>query len=327
MLDYLKTVFGGDIHLSPASLPSGTPFYIRDNYTVNKLLWHQSACLVLRPNDASIRLPALKKHLQTLAVLSGMPCALALDQMTSLQRKNLIESQVPFISDRQQIYLPFWGSLFSENFKKKLTVGDLAPAAQLITLYLYYQNSDEKYTVTELSKKLNISKATVTRSIEALSAQGVIRVHSDGYRKWIMAPFDKQDMLARAMPLMKSPVERVLYVTDLPADRPLLTGGIRALSQMTMLGAKESDGSFVTDRKGSRAIPKKSIMDEDAFHDFGGRIIEVWSYPPQLLSPAGSVDDISLLLSLMDHTNERVQKALDEIRTKHGLVAEEQVPL
>ena len=327
MLDYLKAVFGGDIQVSDVSLPSGTPFYIRDNYSVSKLLWHQNACLVLRPNDDSIRLPALKKHLKTLAVLSGMPCALALGHLTSLQRKNLIESRIPFISDRQQIYLPFWGSLFSENFRKALAVGDLAPAAQLITLYLYYQNNDEKCTVTELSKRLSISKASVTRAVEALSAHDLIHVHSDGYRKWITAPFDKRNMLARAMPLMKSPIEKVLYVSSLPADLPAVIGGFRALSGMTMLQAKESDGSVVLDRKASRAIPKTSIVDEDAFRDFGGRIVEVWSYPPQLLSPGSGVDDISLLLSLMDHTDERVQKALDEIRVKHGIVTEEQATL
>jgi hypothetical protein len=50
----------------------------------------------------------------------------------------------------------------------------------------------------------------------------------------------------------------------------------------------------------------------------------VWSYDPIILERDGCVDDISLLLSMDNDPNERVQTCLDEIRQKHGLPIKEE---
>ena len=323
MLDYLRSVFGADVREEISHLPSNAPFYLRDNYSIKKLSWRDNSFLLLKPKNDSIHLPALKKHLKTASSLSNMPCALEMENMTSLQRKNLMESQTPFISDRQQIYLPFWGCLFTENYKKNVTLGDFAPITQLVFLYLYYQKNEVRITASELSEMLSVSKASVTRVIDALSAHGLIRIESDGYRKWVTEALEKREMLRKALPLMKSPVERTLYVKALPPNLQFVTGGIRALSQLTMLGAKEMDGSFVIDRMSYPRVPKESIVDENTFRDLGGSVIEVWSYNPRLLSTINTVDEISLLLSLMSNPDERVQMALDEIREKYGLATDE----
>ena len=45
----------------------------------------------------------------------------------------------------------------------------------------------------------------------------------------------------------------------------------------------------------------------------------MWRYNPQLLSAGENVDDISLILSLKDNEDERVQREIDEIKEKYGL--------
>ena len=251
----------------------------------------------------------------------ALPCALELDNLTALQRKNLMESQTPFVSDQQQVYLPFWGCLFTESFKKTVTVGAFAPITQLAFLYIYYQKKDVRITASELSESIGISKASVTRAIDALTAHGLIKVESDGYRKWVTEALRKREMIAKALPLMKSPIERILYLSSLPSDLPFVTGGLQALSQQTMLHVKESDGCLVIDKSTSSAIPKENVIDENEFRDFGGSIVEVWSYNPSILSTLNTVDDISLLLSLYSNPDERVQMALDEIREKRSIVS------
>ena len=72
-------------------------------------------------------------------------------------------------------------------------------------------------------------------------------------------------------------------------------------------------------KKSIPGIPVEMIISQENFEDFGGSVIEVWSYDPLLLAQDGRVDDISLLLSLEDDTDERVQMGLDEIREKHEL--------
>jgi hypothetical protein len=51
-------------------------------------------------------------------------------------------------------------------------------------------------------------------------------------------------------------------------------------------------------------------------------MLEVWKYDPFLLSNNDHVDDLSLMLSLRDDTDERVQKELDTIRNNYGMKVE-----
>jgi hypothetical protein len=61
------------------------------------------------------------------------------------------------------------------------------------------------------------------------------------------------------------------------------------------------------------------LIDRQEYRDFGGKILEVWKYDPFLLSDSDYVDDISLVLSLRDDIDERVQKELDTIRNNYGM--------
>ena len=86
-----------------------------------------------------------------------------------------------------------------------------------------------------------------------------------------------------------------------------------------MVGAKEYDRGIAVSTRVASTIPTEYIISKREFEDFGGSAIEVWSYAPELLSDNGRVDDISLLLSLDNDPDERIQMGLDEIREKHGL--------
>ena len=89
-----------------------------------------------------------------------------------------------------------------------------------------------------------------------------------------------------------------------------------------MLSARESDGSYVVSREEFRKIPASQLIDKLEYQDFGGAILEVWKYDPFLLSDDDYVDDISLVLSLRDDIDERVQKELDTIRHIYGMQVE-----
>ena len=320
MLDYLKTVFGETISVMPYSYPSKTPYYIRDGYHVQRLSWNGNECVILSPSNASWRLPTLKKQLEKFQEISDVPCALGLTNMTALQRRNLLEDHVPFISRSQQVYLPFWGCSFVEQFKAEVAPGEkMAPGTQLIFLYLYYAEDTDNINLTTLSKTLGLSKATCTRAVNDLTASGLLSHRAAGTSKWITPAFAKPEFLKKGYARLKSPVERLIYVKEMPTNLPQLQGGVKALAAKTMVGAKEQDRGIAIFKKYSSAIPIETILSQEDFEDFGGSVMEVWSYDPQLLSQDGHVDDISLLLSLEDHPDERIQMGLDEIREIHEL--------
>ena len=134
MLDFLKTIFGDTISVTEFNYPDKTPFYIRDGYTAQYLSWNKNKCVLLSPNS-SWRLPTLKKQILKFQEICTVPCALCLENMTSLQRRNLIENNIPFISRSQQVYLPFWGCSFIERFKNEIPITDkMAPGTQLFFL-------------------------------------------------------------------------------------------------------------------------------------------------------------------------------------------------
>ncbi len=320
MLDFLKTIFGDDITDAPYDCPEKTPYYIRDNYKLQRLSWKNNKCVLLSPNSSSWRLPTLKKHLKNLQEICQEPCALSLENLTSMQRRNLLENSVPFISVSQQVYLPFWGCAFMEKIKSDTPIPDkMAPGTQLVFLYLYYLEEDEDINLTKLSQKLQLSKATCTRAINDLTASGLLALRVEGTNKWITPVFEKPEFLKKGYARLKSPVERLVYIKNLPKDLLCFQSGVRALSAITMVGAKEQDAGLAISKKSCPSISPDDIISKQEFEDFGGIIMEVWSYDPSLLSKGGQVDEISLLLSLESDHDERIQMGLDEIREKHEL--------
>lgn len=320
MLDFLKTIFGDNITAVPYDCPEKMPYYIRDNYKLQRLSWKNNECVLLSPSSSSWRLPTLKKHLKNLQEICQEPCALSLENLTSMQRKNLLENSVPFISASQQVYLPFWGCAFMEKFKSDTPIPDkMAPGTQLVFLYLYYLKEAEDINLTKISKELQLSKATCTRAINDLTASGLLVQKIEGTNKWITPAFEKPEFLKKGYARLRSPVERLVYVRDLPDNLLCIQSGVKALSVITMVGAKEQDAGLAVSKKTCPSISPDNLISKQEFEDFGGTVLEVWSYDPSLLSKNGRVDDISLLLSLDSEPDERIQMGLDEIREKHEL--------
>lgn len=325
MLSFLKSVFGSDIEEMEYRYENDTPYYIRDGYTPQLLVWRQNKCITLTPRTSSWRLPTLKKQLKKFQELRAVPCALCLENLTALQRRNLIENHIPFISLSQQVYLPFWGCFFHEQFKAEISVADkMAPGTQLIFLYLYYQQSTKPVNLTQIAKELSLSKATCTRAVDDLFASGLLTQNTEGTNKWVTPACGKSKFLKKGYERLKSPVERILYVKTPIQVENRITSGIRALAQQSMIGITEQDGAIAVSKKAAAKIPAESLCTEQYFRDFGGAVIEVWSYDPVILAKNACADDISLLLSMDNNPNERIQMCLDEIRNKHELPTKEE---
>lgn len=320
MLNFLKYVFGADIKIDEFGYPDETPFYIRDGYTAQALTFHQNKCVLIAPKSSIWRLPTLKKQLLKFQEICDIPCALSLDNMTALQRRNLIENNIPFVSLSQQVYLPFWGSCFTERFKAYTPITEkMSPGTQLVFLYLYYSHRKGKTNLTQISKELSLSKATCTRAVSDLSASGLIEIRAEGTNKWISLAYDRSEFLKKGYSRLRNPVDRYIYVKHPVSMIAQFRSGVLALSELTMVGANDQDGAFAISKKTAANIPVDLIITEQNFKDFGGYVIEVWCYNPSLLSNNGQVDDISLLLSLENNSNERIQMSLDDLREKYEL--------
>lgn len=323
MITFLNSIFGTEIQISEYIYSEKVPFYIRDGYKAQMLTWKANKCILISPNASAWRLPVLKKQLQNLQKLCDVPCALLLEKVTAMQRRSLIEDNVPFVALSQQVFLPFWGCFFWEKFKADIVYSEkMSPGTQAVFLYLYYLQKTETVNLTMLAKELHLSKATCTRAVCDLAAFGLIHQNVEGVNKWIRLAGERDEFLLKGYPRLKSPVERQIYVRNLPERGIYFKSGILALADITMVGAENEDGALAVFKKDISKIPKGDLISKQEFEDFGGYVVEAWSYDPALFVQDGHVDELSLLLSLQDHPDERIQQGLDVIREKFGLPVE-----
>lgn len=326
MLSYLRSIFGATINAERYEFPADAPFLIRDGYAALRLTWGKYECLAVRPLAKPLRLPALQKQLKIIESVTGKPCALELENVTAAQRGSLVESRTPFIANQCQAYLPFWGCAFSERYaKERAAAEEMSPSAQLVFLHLYYYFRSEprgKSSLTQISKALRLSKSSCTRAIDSLTVSGLFKEETAGTYKWITPAAASAELLAKAMPMCKSPVGKTIYVKTLPPDMPRIYSGVQALSRISEVASNAQDGALAVSKDDAAAIPKELLITKQEFDDFGGYIIEVWKYSPSLPASNEIADEVSLLLSLNSYNDERIQKALDIIRGKHGLCSE-----
>jgi len=108
-----------------------------------------------------------------------------------------------------------------------------------------------------------------------------------------------KELWEKAMPLMLSPVERILYTDEQLEEKPI--AGESALESYTMLSTPEVPCKAVS--KVWVAEHPKAMLNKN----YGECRVEVWRYDPMLLAKGNVVDPLSLYLSLQSNEDERVR--------------------
>lgn len=324
MLEVMKSIFGASLQEDIFSLPPGTPNYIRYGYIITKLIWGDKSCLLVRPKTDTVSLSALKKQAKQIEQICSMPVIIDLERLTASQRTNLIESGFAFISGPGQIFIPFWGSYFEEKIRNPPEEKDvLSGMAQLVFLYLYYHRSQAAggLSQTQIALSLRTSKASVSRAVRELQGLGFLSLQAVGTANRVLLHGGNK-ILNTAWKHLRSPVRKKLYATSLPSSTVYKLSSLLALSQQSMLSSLSSDSGYAISRETAKQLPKDFLICEQAFRDFGGVVLEIWEYDPALLSDGECVDDLSLLLELQNHEDERIQIELDTLRKKYCLIGE-----
>ena len=148
-----------------------------------------------------------------------------------------------------------------------------------------------------------VSYATVNRSLRWLSENGLVSLEGKKTKEVRLVYYGKE-LWEKAMPFLVSPVEKIAFSYYLPSGS--LKCGINALSEYTLINEDNSD---------MYAINRTDMHQSDipTNKEYGLFRIEIWKYDPKLLSHTGTVDRLSLYLSLKDNDDERVQIELDNL--------------
>lgn len=308
---YIKSMLGCSVQKCSYNLPINMPQYLLNDYSYQKYTIENIECLFVTPVEFS--LPAYKKQYPKMKHITNLPIVLQLKSITQYQRKTLIEEHIPFVAEGSQIYLPFLAIYLTEKYQEITEIEKFTPITQLVFLYLLYHK--EKITATDLANRINCTTMSVSRAYKVLLDTALFHAESCGVKKYLVPGSKGGELLKSAEKYFINPVEKTVYVQKDTVLPEFVASGIWALSKKTMLNASDLEQCYAVSRKTHIAIseiaPKASYMMGKSLK------VERWLYDPAILAKNGIVDDISLILSLKDNNDERVQIELDRIRSKY----------
>lgn len=317
--DYLATTLGLAARFSTTAETERWPLYLAEAYDVRRCDLAGSTFLALHLRQTEFTPHTFAKHADWILERTGLRSLFIFDALALRQRRRLIEAKIPFVCPGNQLYLPDLGLDLQEQVKtapQKVT--HLAPAAQVLVLACLHRKitPGEPFTGVSLGVTFGYTKMTMARALHEL--RQLQWVETEGNRQSSRHRFvvASQDLWAQARPRLRSPVTKRLYLEEwFPEEK--FKAGETALEELTLLGHSRRATWAVTPLqwKTLQHEPSTHLIPEAAKANAHAEF-ELWRYDPALLATTPLVDSLSLVLSLQDNTDERIQMAVDDVLRK-----------
>jgi len=319
LVDYLESITGTrpDIQRDVAQKSSGLPLFLRERYALRSLrIFGRKTLLALEDPEWEAGSPAeYDSHAQALHDKFGEPVAIVIPKIPSYARNRLVQAGVPFIVPGSQLFLPSMMVDLRERFSSSTpSVGKrLTPASQCVLLYHLLKESIEGVPLREIAKKVGYSPMNLSRAKDEIEAAGLCTTGRHG--RSVVLEFHERayDLWSKALPVLSSPVKKSHWVDWPQVGYPAIRAGLTALSDYSMLE---------DDRIPTFALMQETYrlnLEKGLFHGCPGPSeanaqLEAWSYNPLLFATRDEVvDPLSLILSLRDSADERVQQQLENL--------------
>lgn len=255
----------------------------------------------------------LKKQLEAYERASGKKCAYVLENASKIQLSALIRYRIPFIALPLQVYLPFWGIMLSAKQKepRQANVRKMMPATQELFLYMFYNQNHRYFLKSEVAKRLNLTKTSMTRASEQLIAMNIVKQEKVGkeYRMELVAK--NSELYEAARGFLISPVVREFYIDSKQIPKEALVAGESALSQCSDIASPKIPCFAI--HKDNGEVDNLNPIDirwEDCEKP---ALLQLWKYDPVLFCNGSRVDTVSMICSLSDISDERLQGAIEDI--------------
>lgn len=321
-LHYLHESLGAPMS-APRIWPGqdGLPYFLRDAFDLQELeILGTPVLLALDSRGGQPPLGDIRTWIEKIRSLAGLPAIYVTQALASYERKRLIEQKVPFIVPGNQLYLPDLGLDLREYFRQRQGSAEtpLSPSAQaLLITALLRPVWKEEWAPAEMASQLGYTAMTVSRATRELVAAGLAQARKAGRTQYLVMVYAAQQTWERAAPLLRSPVQRTVWTASPippdPSGHSWRWAGLSALARQSMLGEP---------RMPVHAIGRtewqvfKSGVDELPEAMPGAHEWQLWNYSPALEPDSDTVDPLSLILSLRDSTDERIEIALDALKEK-----------
>jgi hypothetical protein len=310
---YLRETLHAPARLVPWPGEASLPGYLRGQYRFFEGTVADVHILFLRSNEGPTPRVA-KKHEQALLQQWDGPVAFAFDTITAYNRQRMIRDGLSFVVAGSQLYLPTVGVDLRERYKARGRGGDrLRPSAQVLFLHALAGDPSTLNTPSGFAKQLGYTPMAMGQALDQLEDVDLVSVRKVGRERLFDLAGDPAGLWLKAQPLLGSPVKRRRYVAG--ESGPAIDGmtaGLSALATYSSL-TEPRVSTLALAAPEAKNLPDIREGREPISADEADVEIEVWAYPPRLLSGGPAVDRLSLYLALREDADERVQSALDEM--------------
>jgi len=307
-IKYVQEELGIKIEISPVEDKriNSLPVYLANLYSLYTGRINECAVLFAHFIPETIIAPSnYTKHEKILKQVWQMPIIFVLDQVQSYNRRRLSSLGINLIVPGVLIYLPELFIVLSKDNKhnNSTTVKSLSPTAQTVLLYYLYGKEND-FSYAQIQNTLKMPYQTVCRAMEMLVRLNLCQTIGSR-NKCVHFESNKRELLDQALPLLKSPVNKVIYTEKVPGNA--YKTGLSALTEYSMINPDEYEHV---------AISNETLKELGAFSQEDKYLpihIEVWNYNPALFANDGVVDKISLYLSMKDRQDERIKYELNQM--------------
>ncbi len=310
---YLRETLHTPTHLEPWGEESTLPAYLRGQYRFFEGTIGNVRALFLQADDAPAPSVA-KKHERVLQQQWHGPVAFAFDRITPRSRQRMIQEGLAFVVLGNQIYLPTLGMDLQERYRKR-TVGAnrLRPSAQVLLLSALSGQAPVEHTPTGFARILGYTPMAIGQALDQLEQADLVQVRKAGRERIFDLAGAPEAVWEKAQPLLATPVRRSLYVAGEVGQVGWgLSSGLSALAAYSLLAEPSVPVVALAAPESKTLLAAPGALELPSAEE-ADLAVEVWTYPPRLLSDGPTVDRLSLYLSLKNDEDERVQSALDEM--------------
>jgi len=312
---YIAHTLGEELELEkiPENSLNKLPIYLIKGYTLYKGSIQNKQMIFAYLQDKSNHTPQrLKKDAEALSNTLKLPIVYVFTALESYNRLRLVEKKIPFVVPQKQLYIPFLIISFTEIKEKKNKSHEwLSPVSQCILLYHLEVENLESINFNSIGSIIGYSSMSITRAAEELENFELVKVEGQKRERFLKFGEAKNELWNASLQYLTSPVKVSMFLRKLPAGLQPLKTYDNALSFYSNLapGNKPAYAIGPGDYKHF-----KNELESIGVDYFDGEIyLEVWKYPPEILSKTNFVDPLSLYLSMRDMRDDRIKISLPQL--------------
>ena len=312
MKKQLEQYFGCEVKVTECKNTLALPIFMtmRDIKLVE--FYGVSFALINIIKEPDLTIAAMKKQQKKYEEALRCPIAYEVALNSVSMRNAMVKNGVPFVDLPGNVFLPFMGVILQDMYRKQLVKADkMMPVTQMVFLELLYMEDDKSALKSEVAKKLNLTKTSITRATAQLEEMGLIHQVKSGTEISIKRNYSRKEYYEKAVAYLINPVQKMITIMRYEATFESLSAGETALSQISELNPPRIEERAIY--KGEEVIDQLEIVDA-RYEDLNACLnVQLWKYNPSYFAREGRVDPVSLACTFKGNEDERIEMSIEEL--------------